>query len=839
MDVSEDGNGRPFLIVTGSSAGGIDALNAVVGGLPDGLNAAVVVAQHLDPMHESRLADILAVRSPLPVRIADANQPLETGVIYVVPPNRDVEITDGHAVLKPAERSGPKPSIDQLFKSAAVAYGDRLVAVILSGMGSDGVAGARVVKEHGGTVIIQNPETAGHPSMPLAIPPTIVDLVVNPQAIGSTLTDLLRGSAPPDQQNEQRVLRSLLAQLRERSGIDFLQYKTPTIMRRLARLMVATGVDSVADYMRYLQAHPEGYQRLANAFLIKVTEFFRDATLFSELRENIFPRLIADARARSAELRIWSAGSSTGEEAYSLAILCAETMRDDAERVPVRIFATDLAEDAVAFARRGSYGRDALRHVPPAWIDRYFVRNGEAFEVSKLVRNMTVFGQHDLGQRAPFPRIDLCMCRNVLIYFTRELQLRALQLFAFSLRENGYLVLGKAETTNPLPSFFRATNPALKIYQRYGDRVLIPPTRMRETASDLRGPARASVGVLQTVVAQRLDLRANPTELLGATLANSRIGCVVVDRRYDILAINATARELVGIHGVGIGEDLIHLAKSFDSNKLRAMIDAAFHSEHLETVTLEAKPPINDDGGRWVTITCVAESQNGAVRGDTVGVLLTDVTEAVTAKLELEAKRSARSAEFDAATARVAEMQQRHKTLVAANEELTQANLALRNANEQLLIGTEEAASASEEIETLNEEMQATNEELETLNEELQATVEELNTTNDELEARGAELEETIAERDGILQRLRSERRSVNAAVETTAGPFAILDESGAALFASPAVEQFVTLKKDEAWRNGVTVEISGAQYKIERTDISSDDGAAVFLVFRREPAKG
>jgi two-component system CheB/CheR fusion protein len=268
------------------------------------------------------------------------------------------------------------------------------------------------VKERGGTVVIEDPVSASHPSMPLAIPPTLVDLVARPEAMGKTLAELLRGTRVPTSATEQNLLRALLTQLRDRSCIDFLQYKTPTIMRRLSRLMVANGVASVADYLRYLQSHPEGYQRLISAFLIKVTDFFRDEALFDELKNVLLPRLIAEAKQRGSELRIWSAGTSTGEEAYSLAILCADLV-GDGEPVGVRIFATDVDDAAVAFARRGTYSREALRHVPPSLVERYFVRSGDAFEVGKRIRNMTVFGQHDLGQRAPFPHIDLCMCRNV------------------------------------------------------------------------------------------------------------------------------------------------------------------------------------------------------------------------------------------------------------------------------------------------------------------------------------------------------------------------------------------------------------------------------------------
>ncbi len=313
------------------------------------------------------------------------------------------------------------------------------------------------MKKAGGTVIVQSPESAGFAAMPLSIPPTLVDITAAPEAMGRIILDIVGASEMPPDGTDRTMLRTLLAQLRERSGIDFSQYKTPTIMRRLSRLMVASGVSSIAEYLPFLQRNPEGYQRLVNSFLIKVTEFFRDAALFEALRDNILPKLMTEAREQNRELRIWSAGSSTGEEAYSLAILCAELMRDQESSIGVRIFATDVDELAVSFARRGVYSSDSLRHVPESLVARYFSKHDDRYEVSKQIRNMTVFGQHDLGQRAPFPRIDLVLCRNVLIYFTKELQARALQLFAFALRDGGYLVLGKAESTTSVPRFFKVS----------------------------------------------------------------------------------------------------------------------------------------------------------------------------------------------------------------------------------------------------------------------------------------------------------------------------------------------------------------------------------------------
>jgi two-component system CheB/CheR fusion protein len=786
----------PFLIVTGSSAGGIDALISFVSGLPPDFAAPIVIAQHLDPANVSRLPAILTSRTALKVKTAGELEPLERGVVYVAPPNRDVIVDgDGKTIAATfiAARRGPKPSIDRLFKSAAERFGDRLIAVVFSGMGHDGLAGARIVKDLGGMVAVQDPATAAHPSMPLAIPPALVDIMGSPTQLAEAIVEITGTTSPGVGHADQALLAGLLERLRERSGVDFAEYKPATITRRLARLMAASGVRTLADYIVHLETNPEEYARLLSAFLIKVTEFFRDAELFDELRTTVLPRLIEDASKGSNELRIWSAGASTGEEAYSLAILCAELLSEGNESpnpldaISVRIFATDIDDEAIAFARRGLYPAEALRHVPQAWIDRYFVRSGDGYEVSKPIRNMTVFGKHDLGKRAPFPRIDLCACRNVLIYFTRELQLRALQIFAFSLRSGGVLVLGKAESATALPEYFGPMHSSLKIFSRIGDRIIIPPTRMREPlAVDMRSLAPAGISAAAGTLGRGSEGRPSLNELFGAFVATSMLGIIVVDRQYDIVALNEAARSLAEIHGVGVGNDLIHLVRPSASAALREIIDAAFLGETLPA-TAVAIGADDHPSERWISVLCAPVRARGA-SPDTIALMLWDITGP-----ESERRDSAReNGELRAALAesnrRIEELTGRHRALLRANDELRASNAALAATNEELLITVEEASSANEEIETLNEEMQATNEELETLNEELQATVEELNTTNDEIAARGTVLERAAISNGSSLLAAHAERAAFVAALEDAGLLIAAYRPDGQLAFASPAL---------------------------------------------------
>ncbi len=774
-----------FVIFVASSPNGSAALATFLLQLPPLSSAAVVIAYHTStPLNACGVEQQLEA-SKLPVRIVSATETLHTGTISFVPPTHEAEImgsdtTAIHAV--PAS----KPSVDALLYGAAELFGEHLIVVVPSDTPPGEFCDLRAVKEAGGTVIIQKQEDEHPGSILPAIPAPFVDIVAQPENIRKILQELMNGRFSKDS-DEQKQLTSLLMQVQDRCGIDFTQYKSPTIMRRLLRLMVANGFTSIAEYALHLQQHPEDYQRLANAFLIKVTEFFRDVQLYEQLRDFVLPQLIAEVGERSGELRIWSAGSSTGEEAYSLAILCAELLKDD--RIAVRIFATDIDENAIAFARRGIYSREALRQVPESLIQRYFNQVGDSFEVCKRLRNMTVFGQHDLAQRAPFPRIDLCLCRNVMIYFTKELQARALQLFAFALRDGGYLVLGKAESTTPFPRFFRAINPTLKIYQREGDRVMLPLTRLKDTPP-VSGVHRslpgngAHIGDSRSATLGGDPQRHAPSDPFAPFFATWGVGVVVVNRRYDIVGINPAARSMLQINGVGIGEDLIHLA-TMDSSLLRSIIDGAFKGETIQPIVHMLKDPVAGTD-RYLQFHCYAQPQLKNEYFETVGLMIVDISEHEQRIRESEHQRNECDKALATHLARNVELAQRVKALIEANDELTATNASLRTYNEQLLINSEEAASANEEIETLNEEMQATNEELETLNEELQATVEELNTTNDELEARSAELERSILTREAALRTLQLEREALMAAIATLHHAVAVIDTSGTVLYASP-----------------------------------------------------
>ena len=772
------------LVVVGSSAGGIEALSALLAEFPADLPAAIVVAQHIDPSKESHLQEILQRTTRLRVKTVAEHEPLEAGTVFVVPANRHVQITDHEVRLTEDTAKGPKPSVNRLLTTAAQSFGEQLIAVILSGTGSDGAAGAETVKREGGTVIIQNPETARYPGMPRSLAPALVDIVAEPDEIGPIVAKLVQGIYEfTPTAGRERELRAFLDELRSKRGIDFNSYKLPTIQRRLQRRFVAANVKDLAGYQAYVDAHPSELNELVRSLLIKVTEFLRDEELFAHLREHLLPRLLVEARKRDNQLRLWSAGCATGQEAYSLAIQLAEVLGDELEQLGVRIFATDLDAGAIEFARRGIYPPSAVQSLPGDLIERYFTATDGEYEVQKRIRSLVIFGEHDLAQRAAFPSIDLILCRNVLIYFTPELQKRALQLFAFSLRDAGYLVLGKSESLTQLPELFVSENPHLRVYRRQGGRTLIPGSFIGAT-NGTPSPTRRLVGSARAAAVPPAGGQSSAAPLSDATLDALPVGVVIVDRRYHIRSINPAARRLLDIHVPPEGEDLVHLLRVADSGPLRSAIDTAFRTAQASKVDEMALPDPASGRTRSIEIVCHPDRVGaGETAPDSVVIIIADISTAVAARAGEQGTPSAEHMNIDELEARLAALAENNAELREANDRVLAAHGDMLASREQLQTDNAALQAASEEVETLNEELQASNEELETLNEELQSTLEELNATNDDLNARTIELRRLSDEE-------RVQRRRFEELLSSIGDAVLVVDAAGRIVLVNPAYEQ-------------------------------------------------
>ncbi len=765
------------LVVIGSSAGGIEALSRVVASLSSDFPAPIVIAQHLDPRRPSHLGEILARHSALPIKVVDESAALEDGVIFVIPSNRLVEIDGGELRLRPARPGSVAPSVDLLLETAATAVGPGLTAVILTGTGSDGSAGAWHVKRAGGAVVIENPETALFPSMPRSISPALVDATADLDSIGAVLRDLLAAGGTVPGGREGRGFAALLDKIRDRSGIDFSTYRPATIVRRLRGRMGATGHATIAAYAKQLDTDPAEYARLISSLLIKVTEFFRDPKVFDHLRDHTLPMLIAEARKHRRPLRVWSAGCSTGEEAYSLAIMLAEAIGDDVLPLDVRIFATDIDGAAIAFARRGLYPSAELENVPPAYRERYFARSEGGHEVSKSLRTLMVFGEHDLGARSPFPRIDLILCRNVLIYFNPGMQRMALETFGLSLRDGGRLVLGPSETVAAMAGPYAEEHARFRIYRRVGG----PPRLPLSMAKPLR-PHRDLDAPLETAIrATRHDvqLAADSTEAAEKLLLDLGLGIVVVDARYDIIRINTAARRMLGIHGLAFDQDFVHLAEVAaarpDPGRHRWRARRQDDDEPSTRSSRPGSPPIASGSSRRSSGPTSGRPGRSRARSSSSP---TSVAPSAPAPKGAKSER-----QLERATVV-------NRRLLRANDELTALVAQLRIANQSMLQSSEEAQSGREEVETLNEEFQATNEELETLNEELTASVEELRVANEDLAARTEELRlQTVALEEQKRQG-EEEHSRLESVLASLGDAVVAVDHEGEALATNPAYDR-------------------------------------------------
>jgi two-component system, chemotaxis family, CheB/CheR fusion protein len=835
---TEQNHEEADLVVVGSSAGGIEALSILVSTLPTDFPAPIVLAQHLDPTHPSNLSSILQRKTSLKVESINSSSLMKPGSIYVVPADRHVIITDGHVTLQEDPSKRPRPSIDWLLTTAAEVYGERLIAVILTGSGSDGAAGGIAVKQAGGTVVIQNPQTARYPSMPLALPPTVVDIESDIERIGPLLYDLLnRTKAPEIEEKTGDTLQKIFDQIKGQTTFNFRPYKIPTIVRRITRRMLVVQANTMQDYAQYLETHPEEITNLVSAFLINVTHFFRDLNAFAYLKSDVLPKLIAQARAQDRRLRFWSAGCSTGEEAYSLAMLLADLLGAELPQWDIKIFATDLDAEAVQFARRGVYSETLLKDVPVAYRQQFLEPVEHGYRISKTLRQLITFGQHDLSQNGPFPRINLILCRNVLIYFSPRLQNEVLDHFSFSLNSDGYLFLGKAESIRATIPQYELVNKTYKVY--HCSKTVLPLAR-RLNQSTVKRVSHGKYVIKRAEESAAEPATANvmpePVELarLGhfdeVLLRLLPIGVIVIDRFYRLLTTNAAVRRLLGILERGIEQDFLHAVPGIPYDQVRTAIDTAFRDHTTITLSdIELSPKMGGTG-RFISLTITIMPTDDAMAE--IGVIsVSDVTEQVQVKQKLQ------SMQIEQAHL-VNELSAANEALNRRNDELLDANDKLHVSNEDLLLTHEELQASLEEFETTNEELQASNEELETANEESLAANEELQTMNQEATARQLELMELV---DSVA----SEQVVLKEMVELA--PFYIMVLRGPTLAVQAFNPRYVQLLHDEQvqgqplaqvanlfWVTGATVtDLAHQAYQLDVTLTSPR------MLIRMTPGRG
>lgn len=719
-----DANGtRHFVVGIGASAGGLEALSALIAQLPGNLGASYVIVQHMSPNHRSMLVQLIARETPMAVSEVVEGESPQPDHIYITPPNRNIALQEGAFVLtEPAAEVIPKPSVDVFFTSLAEDCGENAIGVVLSGTGSDGAVGVRAIKASGGLVFAQEPGSAKYSGMPQsAIDTDCVNWVMTPGQIAAEIEVIVRaqGAIPPPVSGGPvpATLRSLLQRVMRHARVDFSGYKESTVWRRILRRMVSNRVHTMEDYLQLTEKNPEELNQLCKEILISVTSFFRDPLAFNALREPLGELLAG--KSPGDEIRIWVAGCATGEEAYSIAILLSELTGSELSSFRVQIFATDIDLNAMAVARRGVYPDSALAEIPRELIERYFIKRESNWELAKSVRDLVVFARQDLAQDPPFLRLDLITCRNVLIYFQTSLQEQVLSTFHYALRPGGLLFLGKSETAHQRDGLFESITREAKLFRRRGGDSRLPAQMLSATpppAADPRLPVAKSRSQMQD------------EQLLGAVIEASLPPSVVVTSQLDIRHVFGDVSAFLNLRPGRPDFNLLSLVRAEWKIELQTLL---YQVAQRKTRTLGRLRAVGTGpGGRGVRVSVVP-----------LGFRLAGGEEAYLVGFELPA--SDEENVDPSAQPMVAEARNVEEELIATREHL-------QTVIEELETSNEETQALNEELQASNEELQASNEELQASNEELQSTNEELTTVNEELQIKTAELADTNADLENI-----------------------------------------------------------------------------------------
>jgi len=713
----------PFPVVcVGASAGGLEAFTQLLEAMPIDTGMAFVFVSHLSPSHASHLAEILSRATRMPVSEVKDEPQVQPNRVYVIPPDRSMIIAEGVLKLLPRrEVRGQHHPIDVFLESLAQDQRHKSIAVILSGTGSDGTLGLGEIKAAGGITVAQD-QSAAYEGMPRsAMMAGSVDFVLPPAKIAHELSEIARHAyvapeTPPLAQpppTEVPHFTRILELLNQTMGVDFSQYKIATLNRRITRRMALHRLDTVADYAEFLESRPAEIEVLFQDILISVTSFFRDAETFELLRTKLFPRITAEHSPLDA-IRMWVAGCSTGEEAYSLAILFSEFMERAGRVWPVQIFATDLNGVAIERARSGLYPKSIAERVSAERLRRYFYEVDGKYRVAKTIRDLCIFAQHDIANDPPFSRMDLVSCRNLLIYLEPVLQQHLMPILHYALKPNGFLWLGASETTGQFRELFEAEDPKHRFYVKKPNTVRVPVPLARRPVPERRVPAEHSPqpGRLGEDVQREADR---------IMLARYSPPGVLVTDELEILQFRGDTGPYLA---PASGRASLNLIKMLREGLLVPVRNALGHAKREGSAVHKAGVRVKSNGGwRLVDIEVVPVKMAGTA-SDCYLVLFHDpqVQPERLPKTELPSDR---------------EVEQEAKQL---KQELIATKEYLQSVIEQQEAANEELQSANEEVQSANEELQSINEEIETSKEEIQSSNEELATVNEELQTRNAEL---------------------------------------------------------------------------------------------------
>ncbi len=720
----------PFPIVgIGASAGGLEALEQFMSSVPAGCGMAFVVVQHLDPTRKGLMAELLQRCTRMKVVQVKDRTRVRANCVYVIPPNKDMSILHGVLHLfEPSAARGLRLPIDFFLRSLAQDQQQQGIGVILSGMGSDGTLGLRDIKEKAGLALAQDPATAKFDSMPRSvIDAGLADIVAAVEDLPARIMSFLNRTplaAEPEvvvDEKMQSALEKILILLRTRTTHDFSFYKRNTLYRRIERRMGIHQIDKIAAYVRFLQENPQELDLLFKELLIGVTNYFRDPQAWQVLRSETLPALLAGRP--SGQLRAWVAGCSTGEEAYSLAIVFKEVMEKlkPKKSFKLQIFASDLDRDAIDKARQGVFLENISADVSPEQLRRYFTKEDGGYRVRTEIREMVIFSPHSLIMDPPFTKLDFLSCRNLLIYLTPEMQKKLFPLFHYSLNPGGVLFLGSAETVGHFTDLFASSNSKCRIFRRAESAVRPEPI---EFPSSFASPMADGPG-MRPAPKSYLSLQALAEQLI---LHRYAPPAVLVNEQGNILFINGRTGKYLEPAAGKANWNIFAMAREGLRYELAAAFQKALRQD--EAVVLHGLKITFNEGGQHVDISIEKVKQTEPLRG-MVMIVFNDVPAPATVnppgRIDKSTVRSHRMASIER------ELQQAHAELQSTREEMQTSQEELRSTNEEIQSTNEEMQSTNEELTTSKEEMQSLNEELQTVNAELQGKVDELSRSNNDM----------------------------------------------------------------------------------------------------------
>jgi two-component system CheB/CheR fusion protein len=710
-----------IVVGIGASAGGVQALQRFFENVIPGKGITYAVILHLSPHYDSKLAELLQSVSKIPVMQVESKTAVKPDHVYVVPPNQHLVMQDGYIAVSPniqiEDRRAP---VDIFFRALAEYYGPRAVCVVLSGSGANGSMGLKKIKEMGGATFVQNPREAEFNEMPRnSIATELVDAVLPvaeiPQRIAAYKQSLGITHIPEEvdkrPEDQQAALREVFSQLRLRTGHDFTNYKRPTLLRRIERRINVHNLPDLNAYAAFMQQNPEEATALLKDLLISVTNFFRDKKSFEILETEILPGIIA-SKSSEDQLRIWVAGCATGEEAYSIAMLCAEQTLNLTEALKVQIFGTDIDQAAITQAREGLYTINDAADVSPERLRRFFNKEGDSYRIRREIREMILFACHNFIKDPPFSHLDIVSCRNVLIYLNNSAQERVMETFHFALNPGGFLFLGSSESADNASDLYSTYNREYHIFQKrqitssrvYPVPQSIPSLKFEQTekpASVMEKIQRRNESITFGELHQRLLEQFAPPSL-------------VVNEEYDIVHLSERAGRYLHVTGGEPSQNLLKLVRP----ELRLELRSALYQAVQRHTAVEAR-------GLKVTVDDRTETINIMVRP------VLNITDVARGYILVLFERVAEEPGTNDVVASSDEPLARQ-----LEEELIRLKGQLRDSNEQHEFQAEELKASNEELQAMNEELRSTAEELETSREELQSIIEELETVNQELKVK-------------------------------------------------------------------------------------------------------